>query len=495
MTTITGFKKDVTSRVMTAGYKTYNLYVTWSNLTESTYWTITYDDPIHSLLAAPVTSVEKLRIDSTQSSGSLCIPLVNIPSTANEFYINNITTGNKTVTAKIKGSEMRDLITSFTTSSNSAVNTMMRRDQILTLTKQITRPKSPLSTSKTSTKTAINPTVFLQYPQTGTRIPNYGAWFKTSVSYDSNPLRKYYDYLQKMRVYSLPGLVSRTGNVSSNHSITINAENIIMSTNSIPVFPHPTFPTIANSSPATALAYSAVSYPVLPHSYTYTMPYPAQKYPSDTLVFIGKIKGTVLSVTGSVSRTLFVLGAIITGISVQPNTSIVKINTNGTYNVSVGHPINNNTIQSLTLSFLGQNQLNNTGGIGFLFNGTILQPPIDENGYDPLRSRCTDLFGGIPSSTQYCSYWVDPGLDDWIIDKNRVVVGFAFDGYPIVRPFLNSSGRLIISKDLNRNHGLEETITFTLQGKTLTYDFYYVATLDFPYVMSSYRGKPPYVSG
>jgi hypothetical protein len=495
MTIITGFKKDVTSRVNKTGYTTYNLYVTWSELTVQAqmYWSVSYDDPSKYLFTKPAPSFTKIPITSIQYSGSFCAPLVDIPSTAGEFYI-TINTKNE-VNAKIKGSEMEDLITSFTSSSNSAANAMISRDQIFeTLAKPTPFLKPPLSTSSiTSPRTIINPMVFLQYTSISqNQKPDYGAWFGRGSRFNSNPINPK-SYQQKMQVYSLPGLVSGTGNAFSNHSITINAGNIVVSTNSIPVFPIPVFPTIANSSPATRLTYSAVSYPVLPHSYTYTLPYPAQKYPSDTLVFTGKIKGTVLSVTGSVSRTLFLLGAIITGNRVRPNTSIVKINTDGTYNVSLGHSINTN--ETLTLGFLGQNQLNNTGGIGFLFNGTILHPPIDENGYDPLRSRCTDLFGGIPSSTQYCSYWVDPGLDDWIIDKNRVVVGFAFDGYPIVRPFLNSSGRLIISKDLNRNHGLQETITFTLQGKTLTYDFYYVATLDFPYVMSSYRGKPPYVSG
>jgi hypothetical protein len=504
MTIITGFKKDVTSRVNETGYTTYNLYVTWSNLTvvDDLFWYITYDDPGHSRFAAPVSSFNKIMINLTQSSGSCCFPLINIPSTASEFYINTAiipTTKDKknttlTVMLKIKGSEMGDLITSFTTSSNSAVNAMMTRDQIFTFAKSTLLLKSPLSTSSiASPRTIINPMVFLQYtPISQNQKPDYGAWFRRGSGFNSNPINPK-SYQQKMQVYSLPGLVSGTGNASPNHSITINTGNIIVSTNSIPVFPHPTFPTIANSSPATQLAYSTVSYPIVPHSYTYTLPYPVQKYPSTILSFSGKISGVKLSISGTVSRSLFVIGAILTGSNVLANTTITQINNNGTYNVSGRHSMA--SFQSITISSPGQNRLNNTGGIGFLFNGTILQPPIDENGYDPLRSRCTDLFGSIPSSTQYCSYWVDPGLDDWIIDKSRIVVGFAFDGYPIVRPFLNSSGQLISSRNLNRNHGLEQTITFTLQGKTLTYDFYYVATLDFPYVMSSYRGKPPYISG
>ena len=494
MTTIRGFKKDVTSRVMKTGYNTYNLYVTWSNLTVvEGFWYITYDDPVHSLFAAHVSSFNEIMINPTQSSGSFCAPLVDIPSTASEFYINAAIRprGTTIITmAKIQGSNMGDLITSFASSSNSVVNAMKSRDQIFAIPTPLLKP--PLSTTSIpSSGTLINPLLLLQDAPTRRQKADYGAWFGRGRRFSSNPMYSK-SYQQKMQVYSLPGLVSGTGNASPNHSITINAGNIIVTTNSIPVFPYPTFPTVANSSPATRLIYSAVSYPVVPHSYTYTLPYPIQKYPSASLSFSGKISGVILSISGTVSRSLFVVGAILMGANVKASTSIIKINNDGTYKVSSPHSMS--SFQTLTVSSPGQNKLNNTGGIGFLFNGTILHPPIDENGYDPLSSRCTDLFGAIPSSTQYCSYWVDPGLDDWIIDKNRVVVGFAFDGYPIVRPFLNASGWIISSKDLNRNHGLEKTITFTLQGKTLTYDFYYVATLDFPYVMSSYRGKPPYVS-
>ncbi len=83
----------------------------------------------------------------------------------------------------------------------------------------------------------------------------------------------------------------------------------------------------------------------------------------------------------------------------------------------------------------------------------------------------------------------------WKISTDVRVIGFITDGFPVVAPYLVYDPtipgyRVIQNSDLDECHGIRQQISFTLNGTTLTYPYYYVGTLEFPYIFTAYRGTP-----
>lgn len=133
--------------------------------------------------------------------------------------------------------------------------------------------------------------------------------------------------------------------------------------------------------------------------------------------------------------------------------------------------------------------------IGYIFDNTLLFAASDETGNNPLALELGDIFlAHCSQGNLYHRHFIAPALYNWIIDNQLRVIGFLADGYPIVAPFLVNSStgvRVVQSSDLNINHGLVCPITFTLPGATasVSFDFFYVATLDFPYTIAAFYGS------
>lgn len=136
--------------------------------------------------------------------------------------------------------------------------------------------------------------------------------------------------------------------------------------------------------------------------------------------------------------------------------------------------------------------------IGYAFDNIPLYGAIDAGGYNPVGFECPDLFGTHPSPQEYHRHVITPPLYNWVIDNNLRVCGYLMDGYPIVAPFLvtvDGVTRVVKTMDLNRNHGVVADISFAINGVQVRYDFFYVATFDWPYTAFAFYGTAVTIPG
>jgi hypothetical protein len=336
---------------------------------------------------------------------------------------------------------------------------------------------------------------------TGSTAATTGRWFSSTstgsaTTFVSDTSTGYAQLLTKIENFSVPGFNQGT----SSSTLTKVTGGIKIAYNCIPIHPYGNFPLVVNNVTQKSIAgmLDANNEEVVPKPKTVTIPYPATPYRPTKVTFTGSISGTTLTVTsvtpskflGYVSDTsILVVGAAVKGSGVADGTIITAIvsktgSTAGIYTVSKSQTV----LSGALTTTIANNPLSH-GDIGFTFNGLPLYAAIDDQGLNPIVLECGDMFGTHPSPGDYHGHFINPALHDFIIDYKKVVIGFAFDGYPIVRNYLVAPGRPIQSSDLNLNHGVEASISFVLDGTTLTYDFYYVATLDFPYTIASYRGQ------
>jgi len=161
---------------------------------------------------------------------------------------------------------------------------------------------------------------------------------------------------------------------------------------------------------------------------------------------------------------------------------------------------NSFSYQSITMTFPTNPSVNaqatssRSGPIGFFFDNTMLFAAIAETGYDPETVESVDVYEshaqeqGIQHRHAYSNM-----LSNFTIDSTLRVVGFLIDGFPIVAPFqayFDGVYRPIQTTDLDVCHGFASTLSFTLKGVNLSYNYFYVCTLDFPYLTSAFRGTP-----
>jgi len=167
---------------------------------------------------------------------------------------------------------------------------------------------------------------------------------------------------------------------------------------------------------------------------------------------------------------------------------------------------NNNSVTSLTSStFKVTAKASSTkwgalnmDKIGYAFDNIPLYGAIDSGGYNPMGFECPDLFGAHPSPQDYHRHVITPPLYNWVINNNLRVCGFLMDGYPIVAPFLvtvDGVTRVVKTTDLNRNHGIVADISFAINGVQVRYDFFYVATFDWPYTAFAFYGTAVTIPG
>jgi hypothetical protein len=139
------------------------------------------------------------------------------------------------------------------------------------------------------------------------------------------------------------------------------------------------------------------------------------------------------------------------------------------------------------------------GPIGFSLKNTAIFTCLSATALDAISIEALDAnYQHVENTgklhTHSAFAFINDQNGNWFIDTNIKVVGFMTDGFPLVAPYLvqdnsSSSGyRVINNNDLDECHGIQKKITFTINGSTLSYDYYYVGTLEFPYLISAVRG-------
>jgi hypothetical protein len=134
------------------------------------------------------------------------------------------------------------------------------------------------------------------------------------------------------------------------------------------------------------------------------------------------------------------------------------------------------------------------GPIGFYFDNTMVYAPISEAGTDPVVQESLDpYYAHVQEQGIYHRHNYGYLMTNFVFDSKIRVVGFIIDGFPLVAPFqayFDGVYRPVETNDLDECHGIAQTITFELNGQRLMYDYFYVATFDFPYIISAFRGTP-----
>jgi YHYH protein len=127
----------------------------------------------------------------------------------------------------------------------------------------------------------------------------------------------------------------------------------------------------------------------------------------------------------------------------------------------------------------------NEGPVGLLRNGVFVFNSLDGRGDDAVAHESQDLCNGHPAMTDYHYHNVPSCLRDKATGPSTVV-GFAYDGFPIVVE-RDTAGALPTNADLDECHG--RTSPVLLDGEIVT-TYHYSATLEFPYFIGCFRGTP-----
>ena len=454
---LTGYYKTLTSNEITNISDTdvtiYNVYLNYSNFyykdslqSMTSYYTYTYDnttttvdDTITFLINTGVSSESDTQFPFNKENGVFCLPLISIPSTATDISFGYQITTNRGV---------------YTYSIGLAL--------LSTLNVHIfdaTTGNLPLATASTSSITVATGSFTVDYLRTLllTTLDSSLALYQTT-NYTST-----YSTFTK-------GLILMT---SFTPETTLATTGKWFSTSNTPAY------YISDeSTPYLLLTTKINNYSVsgLNTSSTYSASYTVTPTANSSIevsfnAFPVHPYGTFPTVSTQVA-----------GLCDSNNNYILPYTENMSFTVTASKTTTNDGNNPLTM-----------GCIGYIFDNIPLYAGMDATGYNPVAFECGDIFGGYPSSTDYHRHIISPPILNWLVDNEIRVVGFMIDGYPIVSPFLitvNSVTRVIETADLNINHGIVDTITFTINNVELTYDFYYVATFDFPYTIASFYGTP-----
>lgn len=126
------------------------------------------------------------------------------------------------------------------------------------------------------------------------------------------------------------------------------------------------------------------------------------------------------------------------------------------------------------------------GTIGVLKNGVALLASIDAGNRDAVAYETQDVCDGHPEQSSTYHYHDIPSCIQNATSGSSTVVGFAYDGFPIVVE-RDAAGSLPTNADLDECHG--RTSPIVLDGAIVEM-YHYSATLEFPYFIGCYRGDP-----
>lgn len=124
------------------------------------------------------------------------------------------------------------------------------------------------------------------------------------------------------------------------------------------------------------------------------------------------------------------------------------------------------------------------GVIGVLRNGVAVFAPVDERNRDAVAYETQDQCDGHPQQTSTYHYHDVPSCVLDAATGPSTVVGFAYDGFPIVVE-RDAAGDLPTNADLDECHG--RTSPILLDGEVVE-TYHYAATYEFPYFMGCFRG-------
>ena len=126
------------------------------------------------------------------------------------------------------------------------------------------------------------------------------------------------------------------------------------------------------------------------------------------------------------------------------------------------------------------------GRIGVLKNGVSLFASLDERNRDAVAYETQDSCDGHPQQTSVYHYHDIPSCVRDAAKGASTVVGWAYDGYPIVVE-RDAAGNLPTNADLDQCHG--RTSAIELDGKVVEM-YHYSATAEFPYFIGCFTGAP-----
>ena len=124
------------------------------------------------------------------------------------------------------------------------------------------------------------------------------------------------------------------------------------------------------------------------------------------------------------------------------------------------------------------------GAIGVLKNGVAVFASIDALNRDAVAHETQDVCDGHPERSSVYHYHDVPSCLRDATSGSSTVVGFAYDGFPIVVE-RDAAGNLPANGDLDACHG--RTSPIVLDGTTVT-SYHYSATQEFPYFIGCYHG-------
>ena len=121
------------------------------------------------------------------------------------------------------------------------------------------------------------------------------------------------------------------------------------------------------------------------------------------------------------------------------------------------------------------------GPIGVLLTGVLIYDALDAGGRDAVAHEVQDHCDGHPDpSSSYHYHSLTRCLR-----VSEGLVGYALDGFGIYGP--REGGRTLTTRDLDACHGRTSVVTW---GGRSVRMYHYVATADFPYTVSCFKGTP-----
>lgn len=122
--------------------------------------------------------------------------------------------------------------------------------------------------------------------------------------------------------------------------------------------------------------------------------------------------------------------------------------------------------------------------VGVMSSGVVLYSALDATGRDAGAWEVQDDCSGHPETTS--TYHYHTGSSCMPTAATTEVLGYALDGHPITGAQV-APGQALTTRDLDECHGITSNVTVNGQSVEM---YHYVLTVDFPYSVSCFRGRP-----